>query len=409
MKRSTDRILTTHAGSLPRPAELATAFREGRAAASLAPLIREAVTEIVKKQREIGIDIVSDGEQGKPSFLTYIGERLGGFEPAGQRSGSPWAGSRETRDFPEFYAEQARLNASGGALPMVDLACTGPITYRGKEAVARDIANLKTALEGMRGVEAFLPAISPANAEDWFKNRYYKSQEEYLFALAEALGEEYRAIVDAGVLLQIDDPRLATYYVLTPDASLADVRKWANVRVDALNHALKGIPEDRVRYHTCYSINMGPRVHDMEMKDLVRIMLRIRAGAYSFEAGNPRHEHEWKVWENVKLPLGKSLIPGVISHTTVLVEHPETVAQRLMRYADVVGRDNVIAGSDCGFATFAASTEIHPSITWAKMLSLVKGARLASRALWAAKTGGRKPAPRRAAPARRAVASARRR
>jgi 5-methyltetrahydropteroyltriglutamate--homocysteine methyltransferase len=222
------------------------------------------------------------------------------------------------------------------------------------------------------------------------------------------MGHEYRAIVAAGFLLQIDDPRLATYYVLNPAASLADVRKWAAVRVEALNHALRSIPEDRVRYHTCYSINMGPRVHDMELKDLVRTLLRIKAGAYSFEAANPRHEHEWKVWEDVKLPHGKTLVPGVISHTTVLVEHPELVAQRIERYAQTVGRENVIAGSDCGFATFAGSEEVHPSIVWAKLEALVKGARLASRALWAGRKPQRKPAPARAKPKRAAPAKKRR-
>ena len=308
---------------------------------------------------------------------------------------SPWGGSREYRSFPEYYEAQARAN-TGGSGNAVQLACTGPVTYRGDAALARDIETFKAALAGRRYGEAFMPAISPANIEDRHTNAYYKTSEEYLFAIADAMSHEYRAIVAAGFLLQIDDPRLATYYVVTPTASIADVRKWAALRVEALNHALRDIPEDRVRYHTCYGINMGPRIHDMELKDLVRTLLRIKAGAYSFEAANPRHEHEWKVWESVKLPAGKSLVPGVISHTTVLVEHPEVVAQRIVRYAKTVGRENVIAGSDCGFATFAGSQEVHASIVWAKLEALVKGARLASRELWAA----RKPArarPKRAA------------
>jgi 5-methyltetrahydropteroyltriglutamate--homocysteine methyltransferase len=407
MKRSTGRILTTHAGSLPRPADwLAMMRAEGTDPATLAARGRRAVADIVKKQLELGIDIVSDGEQGKPSFVSYVNDRLGGFEAAGQRV-SPWGGSREYRAFPEYYEAMARAN-TGGAGGAAQMVCTGPITYRGERALARDIDNFKAALAGVRYGEAFMPAISPANVEDWHKNRHYPSQEDYLFAIAEAMGYEYRAIVDAGFLLQIDDPRLATYYVLNPEASMAEVRKWAERRVAALNHALKGIREDRVRYHTCYSINMGPHIHDMEMKDLVGIMLKIRAGAYSFEAANPRHEHEWKVWEKVRLPDGKSLIPGVISHTTVLVEHPELVADRLVRYASVVGRENVIAGSDCGFATFAGSQEVHASIVWAKLDALVRGARLASKALWAkgarrtatrpAKPAKKKAAPRRAAP-----------
>ena len=213
------------------------------------------------------------------------------------------------------------------------------------------------------------------------QNAFYKTQEEYLFAIADALHVEYQAIVDAGFLLQIDDPRLATYYAMS-EVSLAECRKWAEIRVEALNQALRGIPEDRVRFHTCYSINMGPRVHDMELKDLVDIMLKIRAQAYSFETANPRHEHEWKVWETAKLAPGKIIIPGVISHTTMLVEHPELIAQWLVRFAKIVGRENVIGGSDCGFATFATSKEIHPSIVWAKLASLSAGARLATKELW---------------------------
>jgi 5-methyltetrahydropteroyltriglutamate--homocysteine methyltransferase len=392
MKRSTDRILTTHAGSLPRPDDLLALSRGAAAdAAAVASRARRAVAEIVAQQIELGIDVVDDGEQSKPSFVTYVNERLGGFEPRGLRA-SPWGGSRETQSFPEYYEAMRRAN-TGGSSGAVAMACTGPIIYRGTEALRRDIDNLKAALAGRRHVEAFLPAISPANIEDWHKNEHYKTGEDYLFAIAEAMGHEYRAIVEAGFLLQIDDPRLATYYVLNPDASLADVKKWAGLRVEALNHGLQGIPQDRVRYHTCYSINMGPRVHDMELKDLVRVMLKIKAGAYSFEAANPRHEHEWKVWETVKLPPGKVIIPGVISHTTVLVEHPELVAQRIARYAATVGRENVIAGADCGFATFAGSQEVHASIVWAKLAALVKGARLASKELWGARKT-RRPAPK---------------
>ena len=228
----------------------------------------------------------------------------------------------------------------------------------------------------------FVPAISPASFEDWNKNEYYKTDEDYVVALGEAMRIEYQAIIDAGFLLQIDDPRLVTYYILHPEASVADCRKWAELRVEALNHALRGIPTEKIRYHTCYGINMGPRVHDMELKDIIDIILKIRAGAFSFEASNPRHEHEWTVWRDAKVPDGTILIPGVITHSTVLVEHPELVAQRLVRYAEVVGRENVIAGTDCGFATFAGADEIHPSIVWAKFESLVQGAQIASKERW---------------------------
>jgi 5-methyltetrahydropteroyltriglutamate--homocysteine methyltransferase len=230
--------------------------------------------------------------------------------------------------------------------------------------------------------EAFLPAISPSNVEFWIRNEHYKSEEEYIFALADVLHEEYRAITNAGLLLQIDDPRLVTQYVIDATMSLEDCRRWAELRVEALNRALRGIPEEQIRFHTCYSIDMGPRTNDMELKNIIDIILKIRAGAYSFEGANPRHEHEWKVWGHVDLPQHKILIPGVITHSTVLVEHPELVCDRILRYASVVGRERVIAGADCGFGTFAGSMMIHPTVAWAKLDALVKGARLASAQLW---------------------------
>jgi len=381
MKRSTDRILTTHAGSLPRPPDLLTLVERGGPQAFDAPAaatqLRGAVAEIVHRQAELGIDVIDDGEFGKPSFVSYINERLDGYEIdtiAGPRN--QWASSREGLSFPDFYAQ------THVASRHTHMVCTGPIAYKGHAALKRDIENLKSALKAVQVEEAFMPAISPSNIEDWQRNAYYKTQEEYVFAIAEAMREEYRAIVEAGFLLQIDDPRLVTYYIIHPEASVADCRKWAEIRVAALNHALRDIPVEKIRFHTCYGINMGPRVHDMELKDIVDIILKIRAGAYSFEAANPRHEHEWKVWKNVKLPEGKILIPGVISHSTVLVEHPELVAERIVRFASVVGRENVIAGSDCGFATFAGSKEVHPSIVWAKFKALSDGARIASKELW---------------------------
>jgi 5-methyltetrahydropteroyltriglutamate--homocysteine methyltransferase len=381
MKHSSERILTTHAGSLPRPAALLDQVeRDGSRAFDTPPAaarLSAAVTDIVRRQADLGIDVIDDGEYGKPSFVSYINERLGGYEVdkvAGPRN--QWSTSREGLSFPEFYAQ------THAASRHTHMVCTGPITYQGHGPLQRDIANLKAALTGAAIEEVFMPAISPSNIEDWQRNAYYKSQEDYVFAIAEAMREEYQAIVDAGFLLQIDDPRLVTYYIIHPEASVADCRKWAEMRVAALNHALRNIPEEKIRFHTCYGINMGPRVHDMELKDVVDIILKIRAGAYSFEAANPRHEHEWTVWKNAKLPDGKIVIPGVISHSTVLVEHPELVAQRLVRFAGVVGRENVIAGSDCGFATFAGSKEVHPSIVWAKFKALSDGARIASKELW---------------------------
>ncbi len=373
MKRSSDRILTTHAGSLPRPSdllEMIQAKSSGRPydQDGYTTRVRTAVREIVRKQAELGLDVVDDGEMGKPGFIPYVNERLSGFEPNKDAAGSPWSGSREVRAFPAARA--------------MHMVCTGPIAYKGHKHVQADIENLKAALAGTKAEEAFIPAISPTSVEDWQKNAYYKTQEEYLVAIAEAMHEEYQAIVDAGLLVQIDDPHLATHYVSHPELSVDEVRRWAEVRVEALNHALRGLPRDKVRWHTCYGINIGPRVHDLELKHFVDVMLKIRAGAYSFEAANPRHEHEWRVWETVRLPDGAVLIPGTITQSTVLVEHPELVAERIVRFANVVGRENVIAGADCGFATFAGSTEIHPSVVWAKFDALVEGARIATKQLW---------------------------
>jgi 5-methyltetrahydropteroyltriglutamate--homocysteine methyltransferase len=381
MRHSETRILTTHAGSLPRPPdllEMLAAKEQGKPVdeAARAARLPLAVKDVVAKQIEFGIDIVDDGEYSKPSFVTYVNERLGGFElDAETPRQSPWAGSREALSFPEFYA-QGHVGARQNRM-----VCTGPVTYKGHAQLQRDIKNLKAAI-GSAKVEAFMPAISPSNVEEWQRNAYYKTQEEYIFAIGEAMREEYKAIVDAGLLLQIDDPRLVSYYLVKPGASIAECRKWANQRVAALNHALRGIPPEKIRHHTCYGINMGPRVHDMEVKHLLDIILKIKAGAYSFEAANPRHEHEWKIWGSAKLPKDKVLIPGVISHSTVLVEHPELVAERIGRFASLVGKERVIAGSDCGFATFAGSKEVHPSIVWAKLQALTEGARLASRELW---------------------------
>ena len=388
MKRSTERILTTFVGSLARPADLLDLMKAKESGQpydhdALAARVRSAVAEVVRGQVEAGVDIVTDGEQGKPSFITYVSERLTGFEPreTSPREG-PWVGSREEIAFPEYYAWYSHMRPRNVA-PPTSMVCTGPITYKGQQALQTDIENLKAALKGLNAEEVFMPASSPTNVESQRRNEYYPTDEAYLHAIADAMREEYHGIVDAGFLLQIDDPRLVTYYVANPGLPLEHCRRWAEVRVEVLNYALRDIPPEKVRFHTCYGINIGPRVHDMPLKDIADIMLKINAGAYSFEAANPRHEHEWRVWEGVKLPEGKVLIPGVISHTTNLVEHPELVAERLVKYADIVGRERVIAGSDCGFSSFASpEPEIHPTVVWAKFQAMAEGARLASAQLW---------------------------
>lgn len=383
---STDRILTTHAGSLPRPNDVVEMVRarargDRRDDAADAARLREAVAEVVRKQADIGLDIVDDGEFGKPSFVTYVRERLGGLSEVGPARSNPWGGSRDALAFPDFYRKQG---TSMGRQPLT--GATAPITYTGAAALKTDLENLKAAMQGLDISGAFVPSISPANIENWNENHYYKTAEEYLTAICDAMHEEYKAIVDAGFYLQIDDPRLVTYYMLQPNASVADCRKWAAQRVEALNYALRDIPPEKVRYHTCYSINMGPRLHDMQAKDIADVILKIHAGAFSFEASNPRHEHEWAVWCEAKKPADTVLIPGVVTHCSVLVEHPELVAERLVKYANAVGRENVVAGTDCGFATFAGSDEIDPAIAWAKLAALVEGAEIASQRLWGSRS-----------------------
>ncbi|MGD0147685.1 MAG: cobalamin-independent methionine synthase II family protein [Xanthobacteraceae bacterium] len=386
MQRSTERILTTHVGSLPRPDdlfELMLARMDGKAIdeQAYAERVRGAVKDCVRQQVDAGLDIVSDGEMAKPSFITYAASRLSGLEKREGFRPSPFANTRETRDFPEYYQSAVAEQVSARRRRAL-MVCAGSIAYKGHAALKADLETLKAALAGVGATEAFVPAIAPSNVEATTPNEYYPTPESYVFAIAEAMREEYRAIVDAGFLLQIDDPFLVTYYITQPDLDIAACRKWAELRVEALNAALSGIPADRIRFHTCYSINMGPRIHDMQLKDIVDIILKVRAGAYSFEAANPRHEHEWEDWQRIKIPDDKILIPGVITQSTVLVEHPELVAQRLLRFASVVGRERVIAGADCGFASFAGSNEVHPSIVWAKFKALVDGARRASWQLW---------------------------
>jgi 5-methyltetrahydropteroyltriglutamate--homocysteine methyltransferase len=386
MKLSTDRILTTHVGSLQRPDDLFEMMllkMDGKPVdeKAYAERVRKAVQDSVREQVDVGLDIVSDGEMGKPSFITYAAQRLSGLEKREGVRPSPFANTRETADFPEYY-QSAVAEQVSSRRRRARMVCAGPIKYKGHDQLKTDLDVLKSALQNMPAVEAFVPAIAPSNIETTTPNEYYPTPEAYVFAIAEAMRDEYKAIVDAGFLLQIDDPFLVTYYITRPDLSIAECRKWAELRVEALNAALSGIPPDKVRFHTCYSINMGPRIHDMQLKDIIDIILKVRAGAYSFEASNPRHEHEWEEWKRAKTPDDKILIPGVITQSTVLVEHPELVAQRIRRFTEVVGRERVIAGADCGFASFAGSNEVHPSIVWAKFKSLVEGSRLASKQLW---------------------------
>ena len=394
MKRSVSRILTTHTGSLPRPADLVEALNAKELGRSydpraLAERVRRAIAEIVTRQTATGLDIINDGEHSKVSWMAYARERLSGLEEID----SPVRFRGATRDslaFPAAYEDMRVMFAARSSAIVAKRTvrpkawvCSGPVTYVGEEELRADIENLKAAIEGVKAEEIFLTAISPSNLELYYDNQHYRTGEEYLTALADAMRIEYKAIVDAGFVVQIDDPRMATHYNRTPDASIEDCRKFMALRVEALNYALRGIPPERVRFHTCYSVNIAPRVFDFELKHFIDLLLQVRAGAYVFEAANPRHEHEWELWRDAKLPEDKILIPGVVSHCIHLVEHPELVAQRLIRFAGAVGRERVIAGTDCGFGTSGAGDEVHPDVAWAKLQALVEGAAIASKKLWA--------------------------
>ena len=377
------RILTTHVGSLPRPQSLSAKLFARATGASFDPKalageLEQSVEDIVRKQGELGIDVISDGELSKTSFQYYVTDRLSGIEPFKPKPGVRV--TRENRAFPTFYKD----GSHSGTQP-TRYACTGPLKYAGHEQVAADIANLKAALDGASPVDVFMPSVSPSSCVGLMENRHYKSDEEHLYAVAEALREEYQAIVAAGFMVQIDDPRLAMNYMLHPELDVEQQRAWAAKRIAALNHALRGIPPERVRHHTCYGINMGPRTSDFELKHMADLIVTINASYYSFEMANPRHEHEWRVWETVKLPEGRVLMPGCITHASVIVEHPELVAERIVRLARLVGRERVMASADCGFASTLSVNEppeIEPEIVWAKFESLAAGARLATKALW---------------------------
>ena len=387
MKNSSDRILTTHVGSLARPPEIlelmrARETRRAHDAEALASQVRESVQTVVQRQVGIGIDVPSDGEFSKTSFSTYVNDRLSGFDARPLEPGeSPllnWG--RDRTIFRDFYLEYDAPTEGAQARGMV---CTAPITYQGHAAVQSDIDNFNAALATVDAEEAFIPAVAPGTIELQRTNEYYPTQEEYLAAIADAMKQEYRAIVEAGFILQIDDPRVVTQYGMPdPAPSIEEYRNFASLRVEAINHALAGLPEDRVRYHLCWGSWHGPHVTDVPLKNIVDIVLQVNAGAYCVEAANPRHAHEWEVWENRKLPDGKILIPGVVAHTTNIVEHPALVAQRIANYARMLGRENVMAGTDCGFSQGAFNPRVHPTIMWAKLEVLAEGAALASRQLW---------------------------
>jgi 5-methyltetrahydropteroyltriglutamate--homocysteine methyltransferase len=391
---SENRIPVTHVGSLVRPPALIPylqKIQEGQAydKAAFEACLAESVADAVKRQAEAGVDIVSDGEYGKSvNWAFYVHRRLTGLERrpmSAEEAKDPMVtviSGRDREAFPEFYAEyDARVlrNAGAPVRPIV----TGPITYSGQAELQHDIANLKAGMAKAGVKRAFLPVVAPASAIPNAKNEYYRDEESYLFGLADALRVEYKAILDAGLDVQVDDAFLPYMYEkMVPPMTMAQYRDWAALRVAALNRALHGLPLDRTRYHICWGSWNGPHLFDVPMKDIVDLVLQVNVGTYSFEAANPRHEHEWQVWKSAKLPPGKRIMPGVITHSTNIVEHPELVAERLVRFADCVGRDNVVAGTDCGFSQSPLAGRVHWTIMWAKLKALSEGARLASAKLW---------------------------
>jgi len=381
MLYSTERIMTAHAGSLPRPPDLrdmvvAKANGAPYDAATLEGRLKTAVAEIVRRQRECGLDCVNDGELSKTNFTDYVRGRIAGYDErpsAGPRRLSITA--RDETKFADYFAANPRARPVG---PPTMPVCVEKLRYTGQADLAADIANFKAGLSGVDVAEAFLPANAPGTIEHWLANEYYKSDEEFVFAIADVMHEEYQAIVDAGFLLQIDDPDLPDGWNCLPEITLPEYRKYAAVRVDALNHALAGIPKEKVRLHVCWGSHHGPHHDDIPLKDIIDLIFRVQAGSFSIEASNPCHEHEWRVFEEVKLPAGATLVPGVVGHCTDFIEHPDLVAERLVRYARLVGRENVLAGTDCGIGTRVG----HPAICWAKFDALAEGARRATEILW---------------------------
>jgi 5-methyltetrahydropteroyltriglutamate--homocysteine methyltransferase len=388
MKRSSNRILTTHVGSLIRPAALQEFLRARQGGkpydeTAYQKRLTESVAQVVSHQARTGVDVVSDGEFGKSiSWSQYALERLSGFERRAINSdaANPFKRGADRTRFAEFYAE---LDAREGVATTTEAICVGPINYTGQAELQRDIDNFKAALTTAKVEEAFLPVAAPASVIPDRKNEYYKSEEDLQAAIAGAMRTEYKMIIDAGFLVQLDDARNAvTYDRMVPPASFADYRNWLAQQVEIINHAIEGLPQDRIRYHVCWGSWPGPHVSDVPLKDIVDLILKVKVGAYVIEGANPRHEHEWQVWKDAKLGPGQVLIPGVISHATNVVEHPELVSERIVRLAKIVGRENVVAGTDCGFAQGPFHRRVHPSIMWAKLEALVAGARLASKELW---------------------------
>lgn len=388
MKRSSSRILTTHVGSLIRPPALQEFLRTKQAGrpydqSVYQKCLSDSVAEVVRQQAKAGIDVVSDGEFGKSiSWSQYVLERLSGFErrPIATAGKNPFTRGVDREAFAEFYAE---LDAREGVATTVEAVCVGPIAYTGQAELKRDIDNFKSALRDIDVEEAFLPVAAPASVIPDRKNEFYKNDEELIRAIGAAMRTEYRMVIDAGFLLQLDDARAAvTYDRMVPPKSFAEYRKWLALQVEVLNQAIVGLPPERIRYHVCWGSWPGPHTSDVPLKDIVDLLLGMKVGAFVIEGANPRHEHEWRVWESAKLPDGTVLIPGVISHATNVVEHPELVAERIVRLARLVGRENVIAGTDCGFAQGPFHRRVHPSIMWAKLEALVEGARIATAELW---------------------------
>lgn len=378
MKRSESRILTTHVGSLIRPKNLLDAGKDRAHGAAYQQELTRDVAEVVARQAAAGIDIVNDGEYGKSGWANYSLERLTGFEPRPDKLyEAVWLGRDRIR-----FAEFMKAEFPRGATGTPGHGCAGPIKYKGHAEVRRDLQNLKAAVAATNVEDVFFTAVAPASVGYDAANEYYKSEEDYVFAIADAMREEYLEIYKAGVVLQVDDAVLANMYDHLMQESPKRYRDWAELRVEALNRALQGIPEDRIRYHICFGSWHVPHVADAQLEDIVDLMLKVKAGAYSIEAANVRHEHEWYVWEKVKLPAGKVLIPGIITHHTTTVEHPRLVAERIIRYAKIIGRENMIASTDCGFAQAEGIQRVHPQVMWAKFESLAEGARLASRQLW---------------------------
>ncbi len=404
MKRSTDRILTTHVGSLIRPQELQEFLRakqsgKGYDEAAYQRCLKDSVAKIVKEQADIGIDVVSDGEFGKSiSWSQYVLERLGGFERRPFTAGSnTFARGADRTKFAEFYAE---LDSHEKVATTMDSVVTGPITYIGAKELQRDIDNFKSALKGAKVVEGFLPVAAPASVIPDRKNEYYKNDDDLLAAIGKAMHSEYKQIVDNGMLVQLDDARTAvTYDRMVPPATEKDYLKWVARHVEILNEAIKGLPREKIRYHVCWGSWPGPHTTDIPLSKIVSLILKLKVGAFVIEGANPRHEHEWKVWADVKLPKEVVLIPGVISHATNIVEHPELVAERVTRLAKLVGRENVIASTDCGFAQGPFYRRVHPQIMWAKLQALADGAKLATKELWGGKKkAAKKPAAKKTAP-----------